>query len=67
MTLFALQNGLLDKYEPVDVRDVLKMFLQQVHTRRPDLVASLVEQQEMTDEIKEGLNEQLAQFNGSAI
>jgi len=67
MVLYALENGFLDDTEPADVRARLARFMKQVRTNRPDLVAELVEKTQVTDEIKEGLNEQIARFSDTPV
>ena len=67
IVLFALQQGFLNDVEPKDVRDKLGRLLIHVKSTRPDLMQDLVENQKLTDEVKEGLDEQLARFVNSAV
>ena len=65
--LFALQSGFLEDTEPARVRTRLAGLVKQVHQNRPDLVEALIEKKDLTDEIKEGLNEQLSRFSDSTV
>lgn len=65
--LYALHNGLLNDTDPTDVRDKLKRLIRQIRQERPDLLEKLVAQRQLSDEIREGLNEQLARFHDSSI
>jgi F-type H+-transporting ATPase subunit alpha len=64
--LFALQNGFLEDVAAADVRPRLQKLVRQVHLDRPDLVAALVEHHRLTDDIREGLDEQIARFSNTA-
>ena len=63
--LYALENGFFDDTEPVDVRPRLRALRDAIRTNRPDLLTDLREKQQITDDIKEGLDEQLARLNTS--
>jgi len=65
--LYALQNGFLEGTAPVDVRGKITGLVEAMKTNCPELVDELIENQEFTDEIKEGLDEQLARFNNSVV
>ena len=65
--LHALQQGCFEGVDPVDVKRKLQSILEGVKASRPDLVNSLIEKKEMTDEIREGLHEQLARFCDSTV
>jgi F-type H+-transporting ATPase subunit alpha len=67
MILFALQNGFLDDVEPLEVRDRLNALIEQIRMSRPDLVKELIAGREMTDQIREGLHDELRRFVGSAV
>jgi F-type H+-transporting ATPase subunit alpha len=60
--LHAYHNGFLDDIHPPEVKGRLERLVQLVCTNRPDLVARLREVQQLTDEIKEGLDEQIARY-----
>lgn len=65
MVLYALQNGFLKDVEPIDVRGKLKQLMTQIRLNRADVVKKLIDGQEMTDEIREGLDEQIARANST--
>ncbi|MBN2301830.1 MAG: F0F1 ATP synthase subunit alpha [Lentisphaerae bacterium] len=65
--LHARENGLFSNIQPSEVKGVLDRFVKQVHQNRPDIVNNLVKNNIMTDEIREGLNEQIARFSDSFI
>jgi len=67
LTLFAFQNKFLEGVEPVDVKPTIERMLKYIKTQRADLVDALIKTQRMTDEIKEGLNEQLTRFRDTAV
>ena len=63
--LYALQHGMLDDVDPVDVRARLSGFVWMVRRDCADLVADLIKQMRLTDEIKEGLDVQLKRFTNT--
>ncbi|MDI6774495.1 MAG: F0F1 ATP synthase subunit alpha [Verrucomicrobiota bacterium] len=65
--LFALQNGLLNDIEPAAVQSRLQNLIRQVRRNRPDLIQSLIEKKALTEDIKEGLHEQLVRFSDTAV
>jgi len=67
IVLFAYQNGFLEGTEPIGVRGKLEKLIQLVRINRPDIIDDLIQNHEMTDEIKEGLNEQLERFVDSVV
>jgi F-type H+-transporting ATPase subunit alpha len=67
MILFALQNGFLDDVEPAEVRARLNALIAQIRKSRPDLVKELIAGRELTDQIREGLLDELRRFGGSAV
>lgn len=67
LTLFAFQKGFFDGIEPANVKSRLAAFLKQVKFRRPELVEALIQGQQLTDQIKEGFDEQVAQFTDSTL
>ena len=67
IVLFALHNGFLNDTEPEVVRNKLERLIAQIRTKRPDLIEDLVKNQKLTDELKEGLNEQIARFSDTAV
>ncbi|MBA4387811.1 MAG: F0F1 ATP synthase subunit alpha [Verrucomicrobia bacterium] len=67
ITLFALQNGFFLECEPVNVRPWLGQLIRQIKTNKPGLISDLIENNKMTDEIREGFNEELKRFSNSAV
>jgi F-type H+-transporting ATPase subunit alpha len=67
VVLYALQHGFLDRVEPVDVRGRLTRLMHELRTRRPELVRDLIAQRRLTEQIKEGLDEQIARFSDPAL
>ena len=60
--LHAFHNGFLDDVSPPEVKERLIRLVDQVQGNRPDLVAKLREIQQLTNDIKEGLDEQIARY-----
>jgi F-type H+-transporting ATPase subunit alpha len=65
--LYALEQGLLDGAEPVDVKPMLRQFVSAIHNRHPDTVQTLVSRKELTEDIKEVLKGELARFSYSPV
>jgi F-type H+-transporting ATPase subunit alpha len=65
--LYALRQGLFDGVDPVDVRALLDKFVAQVLRDAAGVVADLIKQTRLTDEIKEGLDEQLRRFSHTIV
>jgi F-type H+-transporting ATPase subunit alpha len=63
IVLYALQHGFLDSVEPVDVRGRLAGLVGWIRAHRPELIRDLIAQRRLTDQIKEGLDEQIARFD----
>jgi F-type H+/Na+-transporting ATPase subunit alpha len=66
ITLYALQKGFFDGNDPSHVRRRLNLLIAQIRKNRPDLIAALVEKQELANEIREGFDDQIARFSDSA-
>jgi len=60
--LYALKQGFLADVEPEAVRSRLEVLVQQVRRESPDVVDELIRRRDLTDGIKEALNEHLARF-----
>jgi len=67
MLLFALHNGLFKEVNPADVHTVTANFIEAVRANRPEIVEKLVEGCTMTEEIEQGLKDELAKFQNSAV
>ncbi len=65
--LYALRNGLFENVDPVNVRDILGKFISQVMRDAAGIVEELIKQTRLTDEIKEGLDEQLRRFSHTIV
>lgn len=67
VVLFALANGFMDTLHPDQVGAYQTGVMDQIRRNRPELIETLIEKQDLTEEIKEGLNEQLAAYGRSAV
>jgi F-type H+-transporting ATPase subunit alpha len=67
LTLFAYQIGFFMECDPAKVRVQLEALIRHVRASRPDLMEALLKDHTMTDEIKEGLGEQIRKFNNPAL
>jgi F-type H+-transporting ATPase subunit alpha len=67
MLLFALQNGLFKKASPADVEMLTNRFIDTVKINRPDIVEKLISGKTMTDEIRQGLEDELTKFQNSSV
>lgn len=65
MLLYALQNGYMKDIAPADVKKRIAAMMKFIKQSKPDLVENLIQSTKLTDEIKEGLNEQLQRFNST--
>ncbi|MFO7871973.1 MAG: F0F1 ATP synthase subunit alpha [Kiritimatiellia bacterium] len=65
--LHALAEGFLKGVEPPEVRGRLDGLIKQIRAQRPDVIRDLVEKQEMTDDIKEALNDQIRRFQDTSV
>ena len=66
ITLYALDSGFFAETDPADVRPSLKALIEQMRRNRPDMIAALCDKRQITDEIREGFDEQIARFVNSA-
>ena len=67
MLLFGLQHGLLKGARPGDVSTIVERFISAVRASRPEIVEKLVEGRTMTEEIEQGLQDELDKFQDSAV
>lgn len=65
--LHAREKGFLDDISPVEVRGKLDELVEQVRQNCPDIINALVEKNVMTNEIRKGLDEQIARFSDSIV
>jgi F0F1-type ATP synthase alpha subunit len=67
MLLFVLQHSLFDYVVPRDVDMVAGRYMDAVKINRPEIVEQLVSGQKMTDEIEQGLKDELNKFKNSSV
>jgi F-type H+-transporting ATPase subunit alpha len=67
MILFAFQNGFFEGTEPNQVKDKMAVLVDKIRKNRPDLVGELIENHQLTDEIKEGFHEQLSRLKDTVV
>ena len=67
MLLFGLQHGLLQGARPSEVASTVASYIAAVRLSRPEIVEKLVEGREMTEEIEQGLQDELDKFQNSAV
>lgn len=65
--LYAFQNGFVTNTEPAEVRARLEHMIAQIRKNRPDIIEELIQTNQLTDAMKEGLNEQLKKFDSPAV
>jgi F-type H+-transporting ATPase subunit alpha len=65
--LYALANGHMEHLMPQDVGAYCRGLLMKIRAERPDLLKSLVERKDLTEDIKEGLNQQLTAYGHGAV
>jgi F-type H+-transporting ATPase subunit alpha len=65
--LFALQNSFLVDTDPANVKPKLERVVKQIRQNKPELVAELIKNHQMTDKIKEGLHEELARYSDPSV
>ena len=67
MLLYGLQHGLLKGVHPAEVGNIVARYIDAVRMRRPEIVEKLVEGRTMTEEIEQGLQDELDEFQNSAL
>ena len=67
MLLFALQNKLFTNVNPADVDLIAGRFIDAVRINRPEIVEKLISGQKMTEEIEQGLKDELTKFQNSSV
>ena len=65
--LYALQQGMLDGITPADVRPRLRVLLTAIYRNCGPLMKQLRETRQLSDEVREGFDEQFARFKDSAV
>ncbi len=67
LLLFALQHGLFETVLPQKVPSVMMQFLEYLQRRAPALIAQLIEEKQMTEDLSKGLENELNAFKDSAL
>jgi F-type H+-transporting ATPase subunit alpha len=67
IVLYALANGFMEELKPDQVGAYQAGVLASIKAARPDLVQMLVLKKDLTEEIKEGLHEQLTAYGSRAV
>ena len=67
IVLYALANGYMEHLMPDQVLDYQGGVMAKIRKDRPGLIEALILKKDLTEEIKEGLNEQLAAYGGVAV
>ncbi len=65
--LYALANGHMEHLMPQNVGAYCRGLMAKIRAERPDLLKSLVERKDLTEDIKEGLNQQLTAYGHGAV
>lgn len=65
--LYALANGFMEHLKPGEVASYQAGFLAKLRADKPDLIQELLQKKDLTEKIKEGLNEQLTAYGSGAI
>ena len=65
--LYALANGFMDRLLPELVSAYQAGVMAKIKRDNPDLIAALIEKKDLTEEIKEGLHEQLTAYGAIAL
>ncbi|MDP6631373.1 MAG: F0F1 ATP synthase subunit alpha [Kiritimatiellia bacterium] len=67
VVLYALEQGFLEDVAPEQVQGMLKGLVELVHLNCPELLEELRLNQDMSDNIKEGFDEQIARYRATAL
>lgn len=65
--LYALTNGHMEHLMPHQVEAYSRGLLARIRAEKPDLLRALIERKDLTEDIKEGLNQQLTAYGHGAI
>ena len=65
--LYALANGFMDGLMPEQVADYQVGLMAAIRKKNPGLIEKLVEKKDLTEDIKEGLNEQLTAYGTGTV
>ncbi len=67
VVLYALNHGFLADSRPEEVKGKLAALIDLVHLNCPELLEELRQNEEMSDNIKEGFDEQIARYRATAL
>jgi F-type H+-transporting ATPase subunit alpha len=67
IVLYAFQRGFVTSTAPAQVRARLTLLVEEVRKNRPDIIEELIGTTQLTDKMKEGLNEQIEKLSNSAV
>ena len=65
--LYALTNGFMEQLLPQNVAAYNSGLLAKVRSERPDLIRNLIDRKDLTEDIKEGLNQQLTAYGHGTV
>ncbi|MEI8138524.1 MAG: F0F1 ATP synthase subunit alpha [bacterium] len=65
--LYALANGFMENLKPDQVGAYQAGVLAKIKAERPDLIQDLIHKKDLTEQIKEGIHEQLTAYGDGAI
>jgi F-type H+-transporting ATPase subunit alpha len=65
--LYALANGFMEELKPDQVGEYQAGVLASIKANKPELIQALVLKKDLTEEIKEGLHEQLTAYGSRAV
>ncbi len=65
--LYALANGFMENLKPEQVGAYQAGLLAKMRSEKPELIQELVQKKDLTEQIKEGLHEQLTAYGSIAI
>jgi len=67
VVLYALANGFMENLTPEQVGVYQAGLLAKIKADKPELIQELVQKKDLTEQIKEGLNEQLTAYGDGAV
>ena len=67
VVLYALANGFMENLTPEQVGVYQSGLLAKIKAEKPELIKELVQKKDLTEQIKEGLNEQLTAYGDGAV
>jgi len=67
IVLYALANGYMEQLMPEQVSDYQAGVMAKIRKDKPELIEAIMLKKDLTEEIKEGLNEQLTAYGSVAV